>query len=52
MAIRVTRLEDISLFGLLFKGPKEFFGKIWFVVCILRVLKVPDVGILYFQIEP
>jgi hypothetical protein len=36
-ATRVTRLGVISQFGLLFKGPGNFWGEIWFVVGILRV---------------
>jgi len=50
--VKVTRLGEISTFGLLFKGPGGFFvGKIWLVVCILIVYKGFAVDILDFQME-
>ncbi len=48
----MTRLGEISPFGLLFKGPGGFFvGKIWLAVCILRVYKGFVADILDFQID-
>jgi hypothetical protein len=39
VVVKVTRLGEISTFGLLFKGPGGFFvGKIWLVVCIFESL--------------
>ncbi len=48
---RVTRLCEISQFGLLFKSQGEFLGGNYVFVCVLRVQKGFDVVILDFQIE-
>jgi hypothetical protein len=47
---RVTRLGEILVFGLLFKGLGKSLGTKWFVFRYFKSLEGFDVDVLYFQI--
>jgi hypothetical protein len=47
----VIKLGIISSFGLLFKDPGKFLGKIWFVAGISRVTKGSDVDLCTFKLS-